>query len=117
MNLFSTTAVLLLAAMFTFSAAAKFLRTASMTRHWREYRYPMPLMQGIAVLEAAVVVSMIASLWLPWIRLLGAGLCAVLMLGAVHAHLVRARHKPFMASNALLMLGLALYLLWTTAAA
>lgn len=82
-----------------------------MVRHWNEYRYPMWLMAVIASLEAAGVVVMIYAFWNTGLVKYAALLFAILMLGAVHAHLFRARHKPIMAANAILMLALSVLLL------
>lgn len=104
MSIVSIVIQILLTGMFTFSAAIKWLQTDSMVRHWHQYRYPMWLMKVIAFLELAGAAGMMAGFWLPEIRAYAAALFIVLMLGAIHAPLVRARHKPFMAVNASLML-------------
>lgn len=102
---------MLLAAMFAFSAASKILRTQTMVRHWNDYRYPFWLMHAIATLEALAVLGMLTGFLIPGVLKYAAALIAVLMLGAVHAHLFRAGHKPYMALNAVLMLILAIALM------
>lgn len=102
---------IVLAGMFAFSAWLKFSRADSMTAHWREYRYPMPLMTLIALLETAGTAALLASFRFPAIAKYAAALLIVLMLGAIHAHLFRAGHKPVMALNALTMLALSAVLL------
>ncbi|WP_256865428.1 DoxX family protein [Paenibacillus sp. 32352] len=102
---------IVLASMFVLSSVIKFVRTASMVRHWREYRYPMWLMSVIGMAELLGAVSMLAALWIPGIAKYAAILFIILMLGAVHAHRIRAKHKPIMALNALLMLALSVVLL------
>lgn len=97
--------------MFALSASFKFLRTRLMMQHWSKYRYPLWGMFVVAGLESAGIVFMISAFWIPENKIYAASLFAVLMVGAIHAHLVRARHKPFMALNALLMLVLSVTLL------
>ncbi|MEF3305389.1 DoxX family protein [Paenibacillus sp. GYB003] len=99
--------------MFSLSASFKFLRTRSMVRHWTEYRYPVWGMYGIAALEAVGVAILISAFWMPSNATYAAVLFAVLMVGAIHAHLFRAKHKPAMAVNAVLMLVLSVILLIT----
>ncbi|UUZ87089.1 DoxX family protein [Paenibacillus sp. P26] len=102
----------LMAGMFIFSSASKLLRTQAMVRHWNDYRYPMRFMTVIAVLELAGAVGLLLSLWIPPVQTYAAILLAALMLGAIHAHLVRAGHHPLMAINAFFMLVLAVFLIW-----
>ncbi|GIO93902.1 MULTISPECIES: DoxX family protein [Paenibacillus] len=102
----------ILIVIFVISASLKFLRAPSMVRHWTEYRYPFWGMYAVASLEAAGVALMITAFWLPENTFYAAALFAVLMIGAVHAHLFRAKHKPIMALNAMLMLVLSVTLLF-----
>lgn len=97
---------------FSLAAAMKLLRTASMVRHWTEYRYPMPLMTIVGLMEIAAVAGLAAGFWHPALLKYVSAVTAVLMAGAVHAHLFRAGHRPVMASNALLMLLLSVILLF-----
>ncbi|MBD0382201.1 DoxX family protein [Paenibacillus sp. WST5] len=97
--------------MFAFSSAIKFLRTKSMVRHWNEYRYPMWFMHVTAILELIGSFGILISSWVPATLIYAAALLAVLMLGAIHAHLARAKHSPFMAINACLMLILSITLI------
>lgn len=101
----------ILAFMFAFSAAIKLLRTKSMVQHWNEYRYPMWFMNVIALLELAGIAGMIAAFWIPGVMPYAAALLAILMGGAIHAHLVRAKHHPMMAINALAMLAISVILI------
>ena len=101
----------ILIGMFTLSASFKFLRTRSMVQHWTEYRYPFWGMLAVAGLETAGIVLMISAFWVPENTIYAASLFTVLMAGAIHAHLVRAKHKPIMAVNAMLMLTLSVILL------
>ncbi|MBH5319550.1 DoxX family protein [Paenibacillus sp. GSMTC-2017] len=90
--------------MFTISATMKFAQAKSMIEHWKEYRYPLWLMFVIATLELLGVVGLVIAIWVPALLKVSALLLAVLMIGAIHAHLFRAKHKPIMAINALFML-------------
>ncbi|ULL19628.1 DoxX family protein [Paenibacillus sp. H1-7] len=102
---------MILICMFTFSAAIKWLRTGSMVQHWRQYRYPMWFMSVIASLELAGAAAIVASWLIPQLAFYAALLLAALMLGALHAHLVRAKHRPVMVINALFMLALSVTLM------
>lgn len=102
----------ILIGMFALSASFKFLRTRSMVQHWAQYRYPPWGMFAVACLETAGIVLMISAFWTPENRIYAASLFTILMIGAVHAHLVRARHHPVMAINAVLMLGLSVIFLF-----
>lgn len=104
---------LVLCVMFIISAAMKIARTKSMVKHWNEYRYPLWFMSVIAVLEIVGALGMIAANWVPGLLKAAALLLVLLMLGAIHAHLFRAKHKPVMAVNALLMLVIAAALLFS----
>ncbi|MDM5191067.1 DoxX family protein [Bacillus sp. DX4.1] len=95
---------LVLICMFVLSVFMKVSRTKSMVHHWNEYRYPMWFMNVTALFELAGVIGMIVSFWIPGILPYSAALFIVLMLGALHAHLFRAKHKPVMALNAFIML-------------
>lgn len=101
----------ILIGMFTLSASFKFLRTRSMVQHWTEYRYPFWGMLAVAGLETLGIIMMISAFWVPEYMIYAASLFAVLMAGAIHAHLVRAKHKPIMAVNAMLMLAFSVILL------
>lgn len=94
----------ILMAMFTVSVVLKWGRAPSMVRHWEEYRYPMWFMYVTASLELLGVLGLFLAFWFPVLLNAASFLLAVLMIGAIHAHLFRARHKPVMALNALIML-------------
>jgi len=103
----------ILACMFSISVAMKLLRTKSMVRHWNEYRYPVWFMNVIALLELAGIAGIVTAFWVPSIRPYAAGLHAVLMVGAIQAHLIRAKHRPVMAINALAMLAISVVLIFS----
>lgn len=103
----------ILACMFAISVAMKLLRTKSMVQHWNEYRYPMWFMNVIALLELAGIAGIVAAFWVPSVMPYAAGLLAVLMVGAIQAHLIRAKHRPAMAINALAMLTISVVLIFS----
>ncbi|MFF0830492.1 DoxX family protein [Brevibacillus sp. NPDC003359] len=112
MNTFIMIHSLILALMFSISVLMKFLRAKSMLQHWKEYGYPLWFMDVIASLELVGVIGVISAFWIHGVLKLACTLFAILMLGAIHAHLFRARHKPVMAINAGFMLICSLLLLW-----
>ncbi|MED1798539.1 DoxX family protein [Brevibacillus porteri] len=112
MNTFIMILSLMLALMFSISLLLKFLRASSMLQHWKEYGYPLWFMDVIASLELVGVIGVISSFWFPRVLTLACILFAILMLGAIHAHLFRAKHEPVMALNAVFMLICSLLLLW-----
>ncbi|WCN37658.1 DoxX family protein [Aneurinibacillus uraniidurans] len=111
MNMVTLIIQMILVIMFTFSAAIKFLRTKTMVQHWNEYRYPFWFMYVVATLETIGVIGILAGFWYSELLKYAAALISVLMLGAIHAHLFRAKHNPYMAINAFLMLGLSILLI------
>jgi hypothetical protein len=71
----------------------------------------MWFMNVTASLELIGILGMIYAFWIPEMMKYAAVLFSVLMLGAIHAHLVRAKHHPVMAINAFFMLVLSVVLL------
>ncbi|NQF14939.1 DoxX family protein [Brevibacillus sp. HB1.3] len=112
MNTFIMILSLILALMFSISVLMKFLRANSMLQHWKEYGYPLWFMDVIASLELVGVIGVISSFWIPGVLTFACILFVILMLGAIHAHLFRAKHKPVMAINAGILLICSLLLLW-----
>ncbi|MFS0553418.1 DoxX family protein [Brevibacillus sp. 179-C9.3 HS] len=103
---------LILALMFSISVWMKFSRAQSMLQHWKEYRYPLWFMDVVASLELIGVIGVVSAFWIPVAVKFACALFAALMLGAIHAHLFLAKHKPIMAINAVFMLACSLLLLW-----
>ncbi|MET3292834.1 UNVERIFIED_CONTAM: putative membrane protein YphA (DoxX/SURF4 family) [Brevibacillus sp. OAP136] len=102
---------LVLAAMFVFSSSVKFRRTPMMVEHWEAYRYPPGLMTVVGAIELIAALCMVAGIWDAAIAKGAAAVLIMLMVGAIHAHLFRARHPLVMASNAGVMLALAVIVL------
>lgn len=112
MEIFIIFIEVILVCIFTISASLKFLRKPMMVQHWNEYRYPMWLMFVIATLEWVGVVGIFIAFWFHEVLVFVAILFALLMIGAIHAHLFRAKHHPLMVSNALAMLLLSITLIF-----
>lgn len=110
MEILLVIAQIILICMFAFSAAIKFLRKPMMVQHWNEYRYPMWFMFVIAALELTGVLGLIAAFWLQRMLVFASVLFAILMVGAIHAQIFRAKHSPLMAINAVIMLLLSITL-------
>ncbi|MDM5225112.1 DoxX family protein [Cytobacillus sp. NJ13] len=108
MDVLTMTIQIILIFIFAISISVKVTRTESMVKHWVEYRYPLWFMQLTAFLEILSVCGLIIGFWLPKFILLSGSLITILMLGALHAHFLRARHRPIMGLNALTMLILAI---------
>lgn len=85
-----------------------------MVQHWNEYRYPMWFLTLTGLGELAGVIALLAAFrfqaLLPYVGLF----FVALMVGAVHAHLFRAKHRPVMAINAALMLALSVVMIAAT---
>lgn len=111
MNMITSIVQVILVVMFGISVTMKFLRTKQMIQHWNEYRYPFWFMYVIASLETIGALGILGGFAYPELLVYSASLLAVLMLGAIHAHLFRAKHKPYMAVNALLMFCLSILLI------
>ncbi|MFD5852799.1 DoxX family protein [Cytobacillus pseudoceanisediminis] len=107
MDSVTVTIQIILILIFVISISMKLVHTKSMVKHWREYRYPLWFMQITAFLELLGVGGLIIGFWLPKFILLSGSLIIILMLGALHAHFLRAKHRPIMGLNALTMLTLA----------
>ncbi|MEI4831559.1 DoxX family protein [Bacillus sp. FJAT-53711] len=101
----------ILIGIFSISFFLKISRAKSMVHHWNEYRYPMWFMNVIALLELIGIIGIIIGFWSDRFLHYAAFLIIVLMLGALHAHFFRAKHKPIMALNAFIMLVLSITIL------
>ena len=77
--------------------------TATVTRHG----YPVWGARVVGVVELTGASAVVAGLWQPWLAIGGSLLIAAVMLGAIHAHLVRSGEPLVRALPALLILTLA----------
>lgn len=75
-----------------------------MVKHWNEYGYPMWLMYVTASIELIGFIGVVVSFWIPATLKYSAALFIVIMLAALHAHVIRAKHKPKMSINAVIVL-------------
>lgn len=103
---------IILVCIFSISASLKFLRKPTMVQHWNEYRYPMWFMFVVASLELIGIVGVLAAFWVQQLLIVAAALFSILMIGAIHAHLFRAKHSPLMTVNAVGMLLLSFTLIF-----
>lgn len=113
MSILSVILQVIVAGMFTFSAIMKLSRSQTMVQHWNEYRYPRWFMDVIASLELLGAIGMVAAFWSHGLLKYTTVLLATLMLGAIHAHLFRARHRPIMAINALFLFVISAFLFFS----
>ena len=77
--------------------------TATVTRHG----YPRWMARVVGALELAGAGAVVAGLWQPLLAVAGGGLIVAVMLGAIHAHLVRSGEPLVRALPAVLVLTLA----------
>ncbi|RFT65739.1 hypothetical protein D0U04_17735 [Bacillus clarus] len=68
-------------------------------------------MNVIALLELTSAIGVIIRFWYPIFLKYSAILIIILMLGALHAHFFRAKHKTTMTINAFVMLFLSVVIL------
>ncbi|KPV57248.1 doxX family protein [Paenibacillus sp. A3] len=105
---------IILAGMFSISSFMKLKRTPSMVQHWNEYRYPMWFLTLTGLGELAGVIALLAGFLFPALLPYVGVFFVALMLGAIHAHLFRAKHRPVMAVNAAFMLALSIVMIIAT---
>lgn len=61
--------------------------------HWQHYRYPLWFMSIIGFVEIVGAIGIIGGIWNQYFALGSSVLLAALMLGAIHAHIFRARQS------------------------
>ncbi|MGY0700209.1 DoxX family protein [Bacillus subtilis] len=82
----------------------KVSRVPFQVEHWRHYQYPLWFLTVTGILEIAGALAMTAGIWNRYAAI-GAGvLFVVLMAGAIHAHMFRARQSVIMAIPAMICL-------------
>ncbi|ARV45290.1 hypothetical protein BCV50_09820 [Bacillus subtilis] len=82
----------------------KVLRVPFQVEHWRHYQYPLWFLTVTGILEITGALAMTAGIWNRYAAF-GAGvLFVVLMAGAVHAHIFRARQSVLMTIPAMICL-------------
>ncbi|AUS12837.1 hypothetical protein BG616_02600 [Bacillus subtilis] len=82
----------------------KVSRVPFQVEHWQHYQYPLWFLTVTGILEIAGALAMTAGIWNRYAAL-GAGvLFVVLMAGAIHAHIFRARQSVLMTIPAMICL-------------
>ncbi|MGQ9006533.1 DoxX family protein [Bacillus subtilis] len=82
----------------------KVSRVTFQVEHWRHYQYPLWFLTVTGILEIAGALAMTAGIWNRYAAI-GAGvLFVVLMAGAIHAHMFRARQSVITAIPAMICL-------------
>ncbi|MCY8376803.1 DoxX family protein [Bacillus inaquosorum] len=93
-----------LAAFMLAGGIIKVFRAPFQVEHWRHYQYPLWFLTVTGILEIAGALAMTAGIWSRYAAF-GAGvLFVVLMAGAVHAHIFRARQSVLMTIPAMICL-------------
>ncbi|MBL4963885.1 DoxX family protein [Bacillus halotolerans] len=93
-----------LAAFMLAGGIIKVFRVPFQVEHWRHYQYPLWFLTVTGILEIVGAFAMTAGIWNRYAAF-GAGvLFVVLMAGAVHAHIVRARQSVLMTIPAIICL-------------
>nr|WGD63071.1 DoxX family protein [Bacillus subtilis] len=82
----------------------KVSRVPFQVEHWWHYQYPLWFLTVTGILEIAGALAMTAGIWNRYATI-GAGvLFVVLMAGAIHAHMFRARQSVIMVIPAMICL-------------
>lgn len=82
----------------------KLLRVPFQVEHWKHYRYPLWFMSVTGFLELMGGLTMIAGIWNRTLAIGSGLLFVILLLGAVHAHIFRAKQAIAMAAPATICL-------------
>ncbi|EJR76125.1 DoxX family protein [Bacillus cereus] len=80
----------------------KIFRISFQVEHWRQYQYSLWFMSIIGFIEIIGAIGIIGGIWNQYLALGANTLLAVLMVGAIHAHIFRAKQSILMAIPALL---------------
>ncbi|MCY7965830.1 DoxX family protein [Bacillus haynesii] len=83
-----------LAAFMLIGGVIKVLHVPFQVEHWRHYEYPLWFLSVTGFLEIAGALGMIGGIWNVHLAVGSGLLFSLLMTGAIHAHLFRAR-QPF----------------------
>ncbi|KKB74795.1 hypothetical protein TH62_05190 [Bacillus sp. TH008] len=86
----------LAAFMFT-GGVIKILHVPFQVEHWRHYQYPLWFLTVTGCLEIAGALIMAWGIWNPNLAVAAGILFFLLMMGAIHAHIFRARQSVFTA--------------------
>ncbi|MGD2273999.1 DoxX family protein [Bacillus wiedmannii] len=80
----------------------KIFRISFQVEHWQQYQYPLWFMFIIGFIEIIGAIGIIGGIWNQYLALGANILLAVLMVGAIHAHMFRAKQSILMIIPALL---------------
>ncbi|QWI16786.1 DoxX family protein [Bacillus wiedmannii] len=80
----------------------KIFRISFQVEHWQRYQYPLWFMSIIGFIEIIGAIGIIGGIWNQYLALGANILLAVLMVGAIHAHIFRAKQSILMVIPALL---------------
>ncbi|ACK59044.1 DoxX family protein [Bacillus cereus] len=80
----------------------KIFHISFQVEHWQQYQYSLWFMSIIGLVEIVGAIGIIGGIWNQYLALGANTLIAVLMVGAIHAHMFRAKQSILMAIPALL---------------
>ncbi|MFN2745490.1 MULTISPECIES: DoxX family protein [Bacillus] len=86
-----------LAAFMLTGGVIKVLHVPFQVEHWRHYQYPLWFLSMTGGLEIVGALGMAWGVWNPYSALSSGVLFSILMIGAIHAHIFRARQSFLMA--------------------
>lgn len=86
-----------LAAFMFAGGVIKVLHIPFQVEHWRHYQYPLWFLTLTGCLEIAGAFIMAWGIWNPNLAVAAGILFFLLMMGAIHAHIFRARQSVFTA--------------------
>lgn len=71
----------------------KLFRIPFQVEHWQHYRYPLWFMSIIGFVEIVGAIGIVGGIWSGYLAVGSSVLLVALMLGAIHAHIFRARQS------------------------
>lgn len=74
----------------------KLFRVPFQVEHWQHYQYPLWFMSVIGLIEIIGAIGMIGGIWNQYLVFGSGVLFIILMMGAIHAHIFRARQPIVM---------------------
>ncbi|KZD27309.1 MULTISPECIES: DoxX family protein [Bacillus] len=80
----------------------KIFRISFQVEHWQQYQYSLWFMSIIGFVEIIGAIGIIGGIWNQYLALGANTLLAILMVGAIHAHIFRAKQSILMIIPALL---------------
>ncbi|HHT7110231.1 DoxX family protein [Bacillus paranthracis] len=80
----------------------KIFRISFQVEHWQQYQYSLWFMSIIGFVEIVGAIGIIGGIWNQYLAIGANTLLAVLMVGAIHAHMFRAKQSILMIIPALL---------------